>query len=273
MGREKDIEKKFAEYLDRILAGEEVKADPSMDDEMRAALDFARKISTLGAVPTAQYQARLKASLLQKLAEQEARKKASRSSGWGIFRQPVWQGAIAAILVIMAITIVWRAGFFQPSISAPAKTPATTATTAVPTTTAAPTKTAAPATTTAPYAATLVSVDAKTDKLTYQAGETVKIDISMKNVSGQQLTVTDFPPILSLMQSDTKQPVYTFAAGKETRVLASNAVATFTYTWNETDFNGRLVTGSYYVELEDLEYQGHPYQLNLNNPVHFEILR
>ena len=183
MGREKEVEKKFTEYLDRILAGEEIKADPAMDEELRAALDFARKISSLGAVPSAQYQARLKASLLQKLEEQEARKKEARGSFWGIFRShPVWQGAVALLLVIIVITIVWRAGFFQPSITAPAHAPA--ATTAVPTTTAA-----APTTT----AGTLVSVDAKTDKLAYQPGETVKIEISMKNVSEKPLTDNGFP--------------------------------------------------------------------------------
>jgi hypothetical protein len=261
MGREKEAEKKFTEYLDRILAGEEIKADPAMDEELRAALDFARKVSSLEAVPSAQYQARLKARLLQKLEEQEARQKEARGSFWGIFRShPVWQGAVALLLVIIALTIIWRAGFFQPSITTPAHAPA--ATTAVPTTTAA-----------VPSAGTLVSIDAKTDKSVYQPGEAVKIELSMKNVSQKPLTIEDFPPIMSLMQADTKQPVYTFPAGKETRVLASNAVVTFTYTWNETDFNGRPVNGSYYVELEDLEYQGNPYQLILNKPVKFEILR
>jgi hypothetical protein len=266
MGRENDIAKKFTEYLDRILAGEEVKVDPTMDAELRDALDFARKVTRLGEAPSAQYKARLKASLLQKLEEREARQKQKRGFR-GMFQQPAWQVAIAAILVIITITVIWRSGFFQPSVRAPKYAPETTATT----TTAAPTTTA-PGTTNAPTVPRLVSIDAKTDKAAYQPRETVKIDISMKNVSGQTLTITDFPPILSLMRADTKQPVYTFAAGKETRVLATNAVATFTYAWNETDFNGQAVTGSYYVELEDLEYNGQPYRLNLNNPVRFQIV-
>ncbi len=72
MGRERDIAKKFTENLDRILAGEEIKADPAMDAELRAALDFARKMAALRTAPSAPYQARLKAALLQKLDEQEA---------------------------------------------------------------------------------------------------------------------------------------------------------------------------------------------------------
>jgi hypothetical protein len=116
-----------------------------------------------------------------------------------------------------------------------------------------------------------VSVEAKTDKSTYQPGEEVKIELAMRNVTKGQLTVTDFPPILSLMQADTKQPVYTFAAGIAVRTLAPDAIATYTYIWKQVDFQGRPVTGDYYIELEDLEYNGVPVQLNLNNPVRFKI--
>ena len=118
----------------------------------------------------------------------------------------------------------------------------------------------------------VVSIDAKTDKTTYRAGDTVSISILMKNVSGQPLNLTDFPPIMSLVQADTKQPVYTFHAGTAAMTLAPNQAATYTYTWNETNFSGQQVTGSYYVELEDLEYNGQPYKLNLNSPVNFTIL-
>jgi hypothetical protein len=280
MRREREMDKKFSEYLDRILAGEEIKADPAMDKELRAALDFARKISELGTKPSAQYQARLKARLLQKLEEQKAPPKEGRGSFWNIFRgHPVWQGAVAALLVILVLSIIWRAGFFQPSI--PLQVPTTTSPAATatvpPATTAAPTTKALPAATTpapavVPSPSSPVSVEAKTDKATYQPGEAVKIELSMKNVSQNQLTVQDFPPILSLMRADTNQPVYTFAAGKDSLTLAPNAVARYTYTWKEVDFQGQPVTGSYYIELEDLEYNGLPVQLNLNQPARFAIL-
>jgi hypothetical protein len=266
MGREQKNEKKFAEYLDRILAGEEIKADPAMDEELRAALDFARKMTELGDKPSTQFQARLKAGLLQKLEAQEAAQKAGQGSFWDIFRShPVWQGAVAALVVIILLSVVWRAGFFQPSIpiSVPAATSPATAT-YLPATTAAPA-----------YGLDKlwpVSIEAKTDKSTYQPGEAVKIELTMKNTSQTPLTVQDFPPILSVMQENTKQPVYTFAAGTAVRTLSPNAVTTYTYTWKQVDFNGQPVTGDYYIELEDLEYNGIPIQLNLNNPVRFEIL-
>jgi hypothetical protein len=268
MDRERETEKKFAEYLDRILAGKEIKADPAIDEELRAALDFARKMGELGAKPSAQYQTRLKASLLQKLEEQEAPQKEKRGSFWDVFRShPVWQGAVAVLVVIIALTIVWRAGFFQPLMTPPEQATA-------PAATSAPTTKAAPAT--APdkgiTGGILISIEAKTDKATYQAGEDVKIELIMRNISQKQLTIQDFPPILSLMQEDTKQPVYTFTAGKATWTLAPNDVARYTYTWKQVDFKDQPVSGSYYIELEDLEYNGIPVQLNLIQPVRFKIL-
>jgi hypothetical protein len=266
MGREKDTAKKFSEYLDRILAGKEIPVDPSLDPELRDALDFARKMAALGATPSAEFRARLKASLLQKLADREALKEKT-GSFWDVFRRhPVWQGAIAALLVIIVISIVWRAGFFQPSISEPA--PTTTLTT---TTTAKATVTATAAAP-VPSQATLVSVAASTDKATYRPGETVSIEVDMKNVTGAPLTLEDLPPILSLMQAETGEPVYTFTAGSEVRKLAPDEVIRFAYTWNQVDFSGQPVTGRYYIELEDLEYQGRPIQMNLGQPVRFEIL-
>jgi hypothetical protein len=270
MGREKETEKKFAEYLDRILAGEEIKAGPAMDEELRAALDFARKMKGLGAKPAAQYQTRLKASLLQKLEEREAQKKAARDSFWNIFRShPVWQGAAAVLAVIILLSIIWRAGFFQPPI--PVAAPAATAQPAPVTTAALATKT--PAATTAAMASTVipVNIEAKTDKSVYQSGEEVKIELAMRNITRGQLTVTDFPPILSLMDENTKQPVYTFTAGKQTIMLAPNDAATYTYTWKQVNFNGQPVSGSYYIELEDLEYNGNTVKLNLAQPVQFVV--
>ena len=115
MGRERDNEKKFNEYLDRILAGEEIKADPSMDKELCDALDFACKMADLRQNPRAQFESRLKADLLQKLEARQAQKQAARGSFWDVFRNhPAWQGAVAALLVIIVLAVVWRAGVFQP---------------------------------------------------------------------------------------------------------------------------------------------------------------
>ena len=281
MARQKDNEKMFAEYMDRILTGGEIIIDPSLDGEMRADLEFVKKACALGQAPTAQFQARLKARLIEKLETQQVRKQEQGFKIFNALRQPVWKAAIAVVLVILAVTIVWQEGVFQHNENLAPTTPASTTTSpnqsAAPATTtattAAPTTTKAPSTTNAGVSGKpVVSIDAKTDKTTYRAGEMVSISISMKNVSGQPLNLTDFPPIMSLVQADTKQPVYTFHAGTAAMTLAPNQAAAYTYTWNETNFSGQQVSGSYYVELEDLEYNGQPYKLNLNSPVNFTIL-
>ena len=270
MGREKDMEKKFTEYLDHILAGKEVPIDPTMDKELRDALDFARKMIRLGEAPSPEFQASLKARLLQKLAEQEASKK--EKSFWNIFRShPVWQGAVVALLVIIAITIVWRTGFFQPSISAPPPVATTTPSATAPPMTTAPT--VSPTQPPAPSPAALVNAVVSTDKSVYQTGERVGIELVMKNVSRSPLALEKLPPILSLMELETGRPVYTFTAGTANITIMPEAEVIFNYFWNQVDFKGQPVTGHYYIELEDLEYQGWPLQLNLSQPVRFEILR
>ena len=79
------------------------------------------------------------------------------------------------------------------------------------------------------------------------------------------------PPILSVMSSDTGKPVYTFAAGKEIRTLAIGDSVQYVYSWNDADFNGQLATGKYYIELEDMDYQGQTLKFHQPNPVQFFV--
>ncbi len=260
MGREQDRERRFSEDLDRILAGEDVQTDDTTDKELIDTLDFARKMSELRAVPSMQYTSRLKARLLQKLEEKEAQAKQRQGWFWNLLRsRPVWQIAIV-VLLVAAAGIVWRTGVLGPV-------------TPVPSPTTVPAVSPTPATVPAPLppAGRLLSVDARTDKSSYQPGEKVNIELSMRNVSPERLTIDKFPPIVSLMQSDTRQPVYTISGVTAARTLASSEVARVTLTWDQVDFKDRPVTGSFYIELEDLEYMGHPIQLNLSRPVRFEI--
>lgn len=270
MSKQKNIEKLFAENLDLILAGKEVDLAALGDVEMRSALEFARKITRLGPVPSAQYSTRLKAGLLQKLDERETRAGESKGWSWNFLRQPVWQAVIVAFVVILIVSIVWRSGVFRPSIEAPSPIMTTTTATPMPTTTAAPTITPVPSATKAP--GILLSVGAWTGKSIYQTGEKIGISILMSNSGNQQLTLEKLPPILSVMKEDTGKPVYTFAAGKETISLAPEESVQFDYTWDGLDFNGAGVTGRCYLELEDLEYQGSAVPLHLGQPAYFEVI-
>jgi hypothetical protein len=277
MSKQRNIEAMFSENLDRILAGEEIDLNALGDVEMRSALEFSRRMSRLVPAPSAQFSTRLKAGLQQKLDEREARAEEKRGWSWNFLRRPAWQAVIAVLAVILIVSIVWRSGVFRPSIEAP-KPSVTTTTTVVPTTTAPTTGAPAPSTTatTTPSATTapgaLLSVSAMTGKSTYQAGEQVGINVSMGNSSSQKLTLANLPPILSIMSAATEKPVYTFSAGKETLTLGPGDTLRFNYTWDGLDFNGVRVTGLYYVELEDLEYQGIQVPLHLGQPAYFEVL-
>jgi hypothetical protein len=86
------------------------------------------------------------------------------------------------------------------------------------------------------------------------------------------LQIEQYPPIVSLMDSDTHQAVYTFRAGSAANNMSPNATATFTLSWNQLDEWGEQVSGgSYYIELEDLYYQGNAVKMTLEDPVIFNI--
>jgi hypothetical protein len=258
MSKKREMETVFSENLDNVLAGKPIRADMITDAEILSALDFAGKIAKFRPTISEQYRISLKASLLRKLEIQEMPAKKNNGRSWNILRQPVWQAVTAVFLFILIISIVWRAGVFN--LSMPASSPTTTT---IPTYTTTPT--------TVPTTGTLFSIDVKTNKSVYQSGELVKINLSMRNISSQQLKLDKLPPILSVMRSDTGKPVYTFSGGQDTRTLGYGETIQFTYSWNQADFHGQTVTGSYYIELEDLEYQGQAIQLHPTQPVSFEI--
>jgi hypothetical protein len=206
--------------------------------------------------PSEAYQARLKAGLLQRLDELEAQAKAKQGSFWQtLWRKPVWQAAFIAVFAVFVAGMLWRMGIIFPELSQPTATVTTTATETV----------------TVP-AQLFLSVDASTDKPVYQSGEYVRINLKLTNENPGYLTLGNLPPIVSLMSADTQEPVFTFGAGAGTRTLAPNQTVSFTLTWDQEDFYGQPVTGVYYLEIEDLVYQGQPVQLHLDEPVTFEII-
>jgi hypothetical protein len=65
---------RFAQDIDRILAGEEVQASEAASDDYRTTLEFTRKLTGLRDAPSPSFQAQLKARLLQRLSEGAAPK-------------------------------------------------------------------------------------------------------------------------------------------------------------------------------------------------------
>jgi len=265
MNKHNKTEEIFSENLDRILAGEEAKTGTVSDVDMLSALDFAVKMADIQPAISTQFQRRLKAGLLKKLEDREIA--AVEKNRWwaGLFQQPAFKAVAAVFLVILVVSLIWRAGVFDlsPGVPQPTTTPLPTATEAATTTTT---------TTTTYYAVgSLLGYNVRTDKAFYQAGEKVVISLTLKNTANNVLKMEKLPPIISVMNAETHKPVYTFSGGKETHTLAFGETVQFAYTWDQTDFNGRAVSGGYYLELEDIEYQGQTLKIQQPQPVRFEI--
>lgn len=270
MTREYEESRIFSENLDRLLAGKEMKIDPASGVELISAMDFAKKMTALRSEPSPQFQANLKARLLQQLRDKES---LQEDPGWfgKLFRgQRLWLTAVVcAALLIVVGSVLWRTGVISPPGSSYVAPPVITSTTATTTATATTTTTTATVPTTGPY----LLADASVDKPVYQPGETVNIQVNLTNVSGRPFTITQYPPILSLMSSDTKQAVYTFTAGQMSQTIPPGQKTSFTLSWNQADSKGSLVKdGNYYIELEDLDLQGKAVKLDLQKPVEFDIL-
>jgi hypothetical protein len=261
----------FTDNLDRILSGM-APQDENLQADLKSALQFSTRMKNIRRSPDAGFASKLKSSLLQKLAAQEAK---SQDNWFKRFfpHEPVWQIVTAAVVVIVAGVSLWatviRPDVSEPVVNVPTITvPATTApSTLAPATTAPATTT--PSSTYAP--GTYLAASASTDKSFYQPGEQVSIKVQLKNVTSQPFLLAQFPPILSLMTEDS-QPAYTFQSGQSQTTLAPGETLTFYKTWDQTLIRGDSApAGTYHLELEDIQYQGQALRLNLLQPVSFSI--
>ncbi len=108
MKDKEEKDRQLLENLDHILEGQESEISESLDDDTRTALDFARKMASLRETPSKEFRDNLKAQLVHRLAEQ-AKKESDDEQVfllWGIPRRRLWQGTIAALIVVIIIAII-----------------------------------------------------------------------------------------------------------------------------------------------------------------------
>ena len=118
----------------------------------------------------------------------------------------------------------------------------------------------------------VLTASASTDKSAYQPGELISINMEWQNVTSGNLTIDEYPPILSIMDKATGQPIYTFHAGTNSITLTPGEKAAYVESWNQLDANGKPVEpGTYYLELENMYYQGKSVPITLSKPVSFVI--
>jgi len=277
MAKRERPERRFSEALDRLLAGETVTLGPDADPELRECFEFAREMAALRPAPDEAFARLLQARLLEQLRQREAAR-AARTGFWErLRRQPVWPAVVTVVFVVILAALLWRAGVFPTQAPSPTVTPTTTATsspTATMTTTATATPTTTATTTATQPGGVVVSLEAgaSTDRGTYAPGEPVAITVTLANTGPTAVVLNDMPPIVSVLSAVTREPVYTFAAGDRSVTLGTAKQVSFELTWDQRDFNGQPVTGSYYIELEDLNYGDQPVPLPLQTPAPFEII-
>jgi hypothetical protein len=240
MNDQKRREKAFSEDIDRLVAGQSPGGDFSGDREYQNALEFAHGMAIASPEISPGFRAALKARLLAR-AEAPTPERSWMRDFTGLLRQPVWQAVTAVLVLACAGLLVWASvGQIHRSTGI------------------------APG--------TVLAAAGKTDKTSYSHGEPVKISVELRNVSGKDYSIAQFPPILSIMDSSDNRPVYTFKAGRDKVVLPPGQTTTCVFLWDQSDASGAPATpGNYYVELEDVDTQGSPVQLRLAGPVSFDI--
>jgi hypothetical protein len=131
MEKDKITAKKFTEYLDKVLAGEEVSASDELSDDLRSALDFARTMLANRDEPSPAFRSHLRERLLRKLAEQES-VASSPATGrnpleWvrRLFSQRFVLSVVtsAAVMVLLVIMGTWWLGKGFGPASAPLALP------------------------------------------------------------------------------------------------------------------------------------------------------
>ena len=243
MIREEYEDRAFSENIDRLLAGESVDLGPSANDDSRTALDFAQMMVGARPTPNPRFKADLKARLLHQLADTEEKRRIAAKQSWihRLLHQPAWQAAAAAVFLVVVVTTLWATGVFrQEAVTIPP--------------------------------GTMLAVVGDTNKTAYAPGEVVGIEVTLRNVTDEPFTVDRFPPILSLMRTDTGEAVYTFGAGSTIVTLDPGEEEEFTVRWDQRDARGALVpAGGYFLELEDIDYQGQTIKLTFTSTVRFDI--
>jgi hypothetical protein len=122
MKKDKSTEKQFLEYLDRLLAGEEITVGDELSDEARSALELARKMLAFREEPSPAFRADLRDKLLRQIAEKQAatypavKREGFRERVANLFPQRAIMIAVTstALVVLLAfVGVVWYSGRYR----------------------------------------------------------------------------------------------------------------------------------------------------------------
>lgn len=241
MGKEVNDEKEFLENLDRLLAGEEIKADQVASDDCRSAIDFAKKIVECSIEPSPAFKKRLKGRLLQKLVEQEAEVHQKEKVNWfweGLrklfLRRPVWQYATAMVVaLIMIVSAIVLSPDEGPIIVMPEN---------------------------------LLGLEAVPQETVISlAEEVVEIELVFQNTSSESLIMALLPPSIEILRIDDGEVVRNLEAGDDRVEILPSESMTYILVWDLRDNSGeKVLPGWYSININDviLSKAGEPTEIH-----------
>lgn len=102
-----DNDKELLENLDKMLKGNDEEL-PGLSDDSQSAVDFARKLASMGEKPSDEFRENLKAQIVHRLAEIEKEEESADTElvFWGIRRRKLWQGTLAALITVIIVAII-----------------------------------------------------------------------------------------------------------------------------------------------------------------------
>ena len=270
-----NIEQQFSEDIERLARGSQ---PSSQDADYASMLEFARHLMALRDEPRPAFASRLREDLMLKMAEQDIATEARPSWFMRLFgSHSVRLAVVSGFVVLAAVGLVWRAGFFS-SMSSPPPADGEAAVTqdGVPeepqAEAAEEEKATGPdmirSTDEAEEDEGSLGVTPSETPLTIRAeavpaavpGEDVTVYVFFDNTGTEGMTLAPFPPPITIRTMDTDAVVRTFEPGASSLALSSMESTRYDITWDQTDDAGRQVdTGAYAVDIGQTTFKPEKY--------------
>ena len=273
MRKHRKDEQEFLENIDRLIAGEEVSISDDADDDLRTSIEFSRRLSDIHSGPSVEFKEQLKSRLLMKLTEQEvaARQKTEQNWFWNalgklIPQSPVWRTAtITAVMLIAVVSVLWRTGLLtgsqgmeQQVLKGSAQTGEQVAAVEEEETegmlAAEAPKMALSADESAPAPEAMEAMEAVIDfkvtpsgPIVSEYGTEVSYQLTFTNVTDKTVTITPFPPRITIIGDGILRPVRILPEGDKTIEVGPSGNITYILTWDQRDDNGDQVTPGWYT--------------------------
>jgi hypothetical protein len=249
MRKEKNLEKEFSRYLDRLIDRKEVEINPHTEVGIRTALDFAKKMMELRPNPSADFLVQSKARLIKKLINQEALRKTRNNvkRNWfeNLIAQPIWQAAGIIIILTVLGLVVWNYGIFQSGKSVVTTTATSTTTTSSQTIATSTATTAITSTTTTVSTTSSPTSTTTTKTYTTTATQTATSSIVPTTSQTSASTTKTYTATTTATATTTKTVTTTTTSSTKTTTTPATTSMTVTSAGSLVRAEGNVDKSSY----------------------------